>query len=82
MAGVDVSPGGRAWLYSPGVQREPLDQTDLKDGVDATLGGGGGSFWKLIGRGHCERSGGTTVGPVSPMLTVVNYNHKPSTKHE
>jgi hypothetical protein len=27
-----------------GVQREPLDQTDLKDGVDAILGGGGGSF--------------------------------------
>jgi hypothetical protein len=27
-----------------GVQRELLDQTDLKDGVDAILGGGGGSF--------------------------------------
>jgi hypothetical protein len=32
------------------VQREPLDQTDL-NGVDAILGGGGGSFWKLTGRG-------------------------------
>jgi hypothetical protein len=27
-----------------GVQREPLDQTNLKDDVDATLGGGGGIF--------------------------------------
>jgi hypothetical protein len=27
-----------------GVQREPLDQTNLMDSVDATLGGGGGSF--------------------------------------
>jgi hypothetical protein len=35
-----------------GVQREPLDQTDLKDGVDATLEGGGENFWKLTGRGH------------------------------
>jgi hypothetical protein len=26
------------------VKREPLDQTYLKDGVDATLGGNGGSF--------------------------------------
>jgi hypothetical protein len=26
------------------VQHEPLDQTDLKDSVDATLGGGGGIF--------------------------------------
>jgi hypothetical protein len=25
-----------------GVQREPLDQTNLKDGVDTILGGGGG----------------------------------------
>jgi hypothetical protein len=28
-----------------------LDQTDLKDNVDAILGGGGGTFWKLPGRG-------------------------------
>jgi hypothetical protein len=29
---------------SLGVEREPLDQTDLKNGVDAIIGGGGGSF--------------------------------------
>jgi hypothetical protein len=26
------------------VQRKPLDQTDLRNSVDATLGGGGGTF--------------------------------------
>jgi hypothetical protein len=26
------------------VERQPLDETDLKDGVDAILGGGGGTF--------------------------------------
>jgi hypothetical protein len=66
MVDVDVSPGGSGLGYiALGVQREPLDQTDLKDGVDATLGGGGGSFWKLTGRGHCQGPGGTMVGPVS-----------------
>jgi hypothetical protein len=36
--------GLQAYIYSSGVQCEPLDQTNLKDGVDAILGGGGGSF--------------------------------------
>jgi hypothetical protein len=27
-----------------GVEREPLDQTNFKDGMDAILIGGGGSF--------------------------------------
>jgi hypothetical protein len=37
--------GGLGSAYiAQGVQREPLDQTDLKNGVDATLGGGGGIF--------------------------------------
>jgi hypothetical protein len=45
MADVEVfSREGRAWLYSPGVQLELLDQTDLKNSVYAILGGGGGSF--------------------------------------
>jgi hypothetical protein len=67
MADADVSLGGsRPGYIALGVQREPLDQTDLKDGVDATLGGDGGSFWKLTGRGHCQGLGGTMVGPVDP----------------
>jgi hypothetical protein len=49
-----------------GVQREPLDQTDLKDGIDATLGGCGGSFWKLTGTGHYGRPSGTMVGLAGP----------------
>jgi hypothetical protein len=45
--------GGLGSVYiAKGVQREPLDQTDLKDGVDAIPGGDGGSFLKLTGRGH------------------------------
>jgi hypothetical protein len=45
MADVDVSPKGAGPDYiALGLQREPLDQIDLKDGVDATLTGGGGSF--------------------------------------
>jgi hypothetical protein len=47
------------------VKREPLDQTDMKNNVDAILGGGGGNFWKLIGRGPHSRPGGTMVGPAS-----------------
>jgi hypothetical protein len=38
----------------------------LKNGVDAILGGGGGSFWKLTGRGHCAGPCGTMVGPAIP----------------
>jgi hypothetical protein len=26
------------------VEREPLDQTNIRNGMDATLGGGGGTF--------------------------------------
>jgi hypothetical protein len=35
-----------------GLEREPLNQMDLRNGVDATLGGGGGTFWKPKARGH------------------------------
>jgi hypothetical protein len=46
-----------------GVQREPLDQTDLKNGVDAILGGGEGSFWKrTVWWGH-RGLGGLPHGP-------------------
>jgi hypothetical protein len=42
----DLMPlGGLGSVYiAQRVQREPLDQTDLKNGVDAILGGGGGIF--------------------------------------
>jgi hypothetical protein len=32
------------------VKHVPLDQTDLKDGVDAILGGGGRSFWRMTAK--------------------------------
>jgi hypothetical protein len=48
------------------VKCEPLDQTDLKDGVDAILGGGERSFWKLIGRDHHGRPGGMEVHLAAP----------------
>jgi hypothetical protein len=46
MADVEVSSreGAGPGYIALGLQREPLDQTNLKDGVDAILGGGGGSF--------------------------------------
>jgi hypothetical protein len=48
------------------VKHEPFDQTNLKNNVDAILGGGGGSFLKLTGRGPHSRPGDTMVGPASP----------------
>jgi hypothetical protein len=45
MVDVEVSSRGAGPNYiALRVQREPLDQTDLKDGLDAILRGGGGSF--------------------------------------
>jgi hypothetical protein len=62
-----------------GVQREPLDQTDLKDGVDTILGGGGGSFWKRTARwGHRGRGGlphgpgGLLQWPLGPCFVMVS----------
>jgi hypothetical protein len=49
-----------------GVQREPLDQTDLRNGVDAIQGGGGGTFWKLLTSGPHRGPGGMVVGPAGP----------------
>jgi hypothetical protein len=50
--------GYRPVFIALGVQHEPLDQTDLRDSVDATLKGDGGSFWKLTaGWGHRGPSG-------------------------
>jgi hypothetical protein len=45
MADVEVSSKGAGPGYiAVRVKREPLDQTNLKNGVDAILGGGGESF--------------------------------------
>jgi hypothetical protein len=45
--------GGLRSLYiAHRVQHELLDQTDLRNGVDETLGGGGGTFQKMEARGH------------------------------
>jgi hypothetical protein len=42
MADVDVSLGGSgSGCIALGVQHEPLNQTNLKDDIDATLGGDG-----------------------------------------
>jgi hypothetical protein len=59
--------GAEVCLYSLGVQREPLDQTVLKDGVDAILGGGRGIFQKMLTRGAHRSLGGTMVGPAGPI---------------
>jgi hypothetical protein len=60
------SRGCRPVFISLGVQREPLDQTDLRNGVDAILGGGGGTFWKLLTNGPHKGPGGMVVGPAGP----------------
>jgi hypothetical protein len=64
----DLMPlGGLGFVYiAQRVQREPLDQTDLKNGVDAILEGGGGSFWKLSTSGPHRGLGGMVVGLASP----------------
>jgi hypothetical protein len=49
-----------------GVQHETLDQTDLRNGVDAILGGGGGTLWKLLMSGPHRGPSGMVVGPVGP----------------
>jgi hypothetical protein len=51
----------RSAYIAQGVKHEPLNQTDLKDGVDATLGGGGGIFWKMLVREAHRRPGGMEV---------------------
>jgi hypothetical protein len=45
MADVEVfSKGAGLGYIALRVKHEPLDQTDLKDDIDAILGGGGGSL--------------------------------------
>jgi hypothetical protein len=40
--------GYKATYIGQSLQREPLDKTNLRNGVDAFLGDGGGTFWKLL----------------------------------
>jgi hypothetical protein len=47
-----------------------LDQTDLKDGVDAILGDGGGIFQKILTRGAHRGPGGTMVGLLESSRVV------------
>jgi hypothetical protein len=48
------------------VHREPSDQTDLRNGIDAILEGGGGTFWKQADSGAHRGPGGTMVGLAGP----------------
>jgi hypothetical protein len=71
--------GCRPVFIALGVQREPLDQSDLKDNVDAILGGSGGSFWKWTARWGHRVSGGLPHGsggllhwPLNPRFVVVS----------
>jgi hypothetical protein len=53
-------------FIAPGEQRVPLDQTNLRNGVDAILGGSGRTFWKLLMSGPYRGPGGMVAGPASP----------------
>jgi hypothetical protein len=68
--------GGLGSTYiALGVEREPLDQTDLKNGVDAILGGGGGTFWKRTDKGPPARLGGIGVGLAGPTWQPLGVRH-------
>jgi hypothetical protein len=59
---VTITPGVLQFI-ALGVQRELLDQIGLRNGVDAILGDGGGTFWKLLMSGSHRRPGSMVVGP-------------------
>jgi hypothetical protein len=59
--------GGLGSIYiAQGVQHEPLDQTNLKDDIDAILGGGGVIFLKMLMREAHRGPCGTMVWPAGP----------------
>jgi hypothetical protein len=58
--------GCRPIFVALAAQREPLDQIGLRNGVDAILRGGRGTFWKLLTNGPHWGSGGMVVGPAGP----------------
>jgi hypothetical protein len=72
----DLMPlGGLGSVYmAQRVQRETLDQIDLKDGIDAILGGGGESFWKLTGRGHLPDQEAPWWGWLAPPGSLSGSN--------
>jgi hypothetical protein len=57
-----IDPRNMAIFIGQSVHREPSDQTDLRNGVDATLGGGGVTFWKLTMSGLHGMP--TIIGPI------------------
>jgi hypothetical protein len=58
--------GTRSIYIALRVQCEPLDQTNLKNGVDATLGGSGGTFSKRADSGAHRGLGDIMVGLADP----------------
>jgi hypothetical protein len=73
--------GCRPVFIALGVQHEPLDQTDLRNDVNAILGDAGGTFWKWAnGWGH-RGPGGLPIGlgglllwGLYPCFVVVSSN--------
>jgi hypothetical protein len=62
------------------VHREPSDQTDLRNNIDAILEGGGGTFWKQADSGAHRGPGGTMVGLAGPTwqpLSVLSWGWPP-----
>jgi hypothetical protein len=71
MVDVEVSSRGAEPSYiALRVELEPLDQTNLKNSVDAILEGGGRSFWKLTSRGHHGRLARHHGGAGRPHLVA------------
>jgi hypothetical protein len=56
--------GYRAVFIGQSMEREPSDQTDLRNGVDAIQRGGGGIFQKMANRWAHGGSSGMVVGPI------------------
>ena len=58
--------GARSVYIALRVECEPSDQTDLRNGVDEILGGGGGTFWKLLTNGAHRGPASLQVGSAGP----------------
>jgi hypothetical protein len=58
--------GYRAVYIGQSVHHEPSDQTDLKNDIDAILGGGGGTFWKWADSVAHRGLGGAMMGLAGP----------------
>jgi hypothetical protein len=72
----DLILGGLGSAYiALGLERELLHQMDLRNGVDATLGGGGGTFWHGLG------PVGPTWLPLGPHLGMASSRTFPCICH-